>query len=61
MSSIRTEEGFVWPTCYYISRVLMEYLLDVKGLTFDEVMSPEITEADTLEQLITEYESGNLG
>jgi hypothetical protein len=39
----------------------MEYLLDVKGLTFDEVMSPEITEADTLEQLITEYESGNLG
>ncbi|HEY5567495.1 MAG TPA: hypothetical protein VIM81_09655 [Gammaproteobacteria bacterium] len=61
MSSIRTEEGFVWPTCYYISRVLMEYLLDVKGVTFDEVMSPEITEADTLEELITEYRSGNLG
>lgn len=59
-SSIRNEQGVEWPTSYYISRILWEYLLDVKGLTFDEVMNPEITDRDTMTELITVFESGNL-
>lgn len=58
--SIRNEEGLYWPTCYYISRVLMEYLLDVKGMSFDEVMSPKVTDSGTLNELILAYTSGNL-
>jgi hypothetical protein len=61
MSSIETQQGLVWPTCYYISRVLWEYLLDVKGLTFDDVMSPEVTDTDTLAELVAAYQAGDLG
>ena len=59
--NIRNEQGDNWPTCYYISRVLWEYLIDVKGLTFDEVMSPDVTDSETLAELIAAYGSGNLG
>lgn len=57
-SNIRTEDGNVWPTCYYISRVLMEYLLDIKGLTFDQTMSLAIRDTDTLNELIAAYNAG---
>jgi hypothetical protein len=60
MSSIRNEQGVEWPTCYYISRVLWEYHLNVKGLSFDEVMNPEITDHSTLTELIAAYKSKTL-
>jgi len=58
--SIQNEEGRYWPTCYYIARVLLEYLFNVKGLTFDAVMSPGITDVATFKELILAYESGSL-
>jgi hypothetical protein len=39
----------------------MEYLLDVRGLTFDQVMSPAISDTDTLKELIAAYPAGGLG
>jgi len=60
-SSVMTEGGSVWPTCYFISRVLWEYLVDVKGLTFDEVLDPYVTDADTLTELIDAYATNDHG
>lgn len=58
LSSIVNEAGYPGFTCYYIGRVLLEYLFNVKGLTFDEVMTPDVTDTDTLVELISAYESG---
>jgi hypothetical protein len=60
-ASIVTEVGTVWPTCYFISRVLWEYLIDRKGLSFDEVLDPEVTDVDTLTELIEAYTSDDIG
>ncbi len=60
LSSIENEAGYPGFTCYYISRVLLEYLFDVKGLSFDEVMIPSIIDTDTFNELIAVFEAGNL-
>jgi len=54
------EEGRRWNTCYYVARVLVEYLLDVKGMTFMELMRSEVTDTGTLEELLAAYDAGNL-
>jgi hypothetical protein len=56
-SSIRNEEGQMWPTCYYISRVLMEYLFNIKGLDFETVMSRSVSDTGTLNELLSAYAS----
>jgi hypothetical protein len=56
-ASIANEDGRPWPACYYISRVLMEYLFGIKGMDFAQVMRPNITDVDTLTELLTVYES----
>ena len=58
--SIEIEGGSGGLACYYIGRVLLEYLFEVKGLTFDEAFAPEIRDTDTLYELIEAYESGSL-
>jgi hypothetical protein len=60
LSSIKNEAGYPGFTCYYIGRVLLEYLFDVKGLSFDEVMSPGTRDTDALNELIAAYEAGGL-
>jgi hypothetical protein len=57
---IRDESGNWRLTCYYASRVLVEYLLDVRGLTFDELMSPSVSGPRTYQELIAAYRSGEL-
>jgi hypothetical protein len=51
-ATIHTEQGY-WQTCYYISRLMVEYQLDVKGLTFDELMSPGVTDVSAFAELVT--------
>ncbi len=60
LSSIENEEGYPGFTCYYIGRVLLEYLFDVRGMSFDEVMNRGVADTETLYELIAAYESGNL-
>jgi hypothetical protein len=57
---LRDEEGRLWNTCYYISRVLVEYVLDHKGMTFQELMSPAIRDGELLTELVAAYEDGTL-
>jgi hypothetical protein len=59
-SYITIETGDYWNTCYYLSRLLVEYLLDRKGLSFDGLMEPGVTEADTWRELRAAYEAGTL-
>ena len=60
LSSIENEAGYAGFTCYYIGRVLLEYLFDFKGLSFEDVMSPDVRDTDTLNELIVAYEVGSL-
>lgn len=57
---VRDEEGRIWNTCYYISRVLVEYVLDHKLMTFQELMNPRVTDSQTFTELMAAYESGTL-
>lgn len=57
---IQDETGNWRLTCYYASRVLVEYLLDVRGLTFDELLTPAVYGPQTYQELIAAYESGEL-
>lgn len=60
-STIQDEAGNWRLTCYYISRVLVEYLLDYKDVTVDELMSPRVSGTETFRGLLAAYEAGQLG
>ncbi len=59
-STIQDEAGRWRRTCYYIGRVLVEYLLDIKGLTVDELMGPSVSPTETFQELIAAYRAGQL-
>jgi hypothetical protein len=59
-SYITIETGDYWNSCYYLSRLLIEYQLDRKGLSFDALMERGVIEADTWRELRAAYESGKL-
>jgi hypothetical protein len=52
-STIQIEQGY-WPTCYYVSRLMVEYLLDVKGLSFEELMSSSVSDVGTFADLVAD-------
>ena len=54
------EEDRIWNTCYYVSRVLVEYVLDHKGMSFSELMAPAVSDSETLRELFAAYEDGTL-
>lgn len=45
------EYGDQWHTCYYLARVMVEYQLGVKGLTFAQLMDPAITDTATWREI----------
>lgn len=49
---IAAEDGFDRPVRYYRWRLLVEYLLDVKGLDYAEIMSDTIREHETYESMV---------
>jgi hypothetical protein len=59
-SYLAIENGDSWHTCYYIARVLVEFLLDKKHLTFDELVDPSVGQAETLRELLAAYRAGAL-
>ena len=54
------EEGRIWNTCYYVYRVLVEYVLDHKGMSFQELMAPAVSDSELLGELFAAYEDGTL-
>lgn len=59
-SYLEDENGDSWHTCYYLSRVLVEYLLDRKGMTFEQMAQPSVDETQTLNELLRDYRAGEL-
>jgi hypothetical protein len=59
-SYLENERGEFSHTCYYLSRVLVEYLLDVKGVSFDQLVQPSTDETQTLNELLRDYRAGRL-
>lgn len=47
------EEGFSWPRCYYLARVLVENALDESGMSFDELFSPDTRSTELLAVLMS--------
>ena len=39
---------------------MVEYSLDVKGMSFQELMSSRVTDSETLAELFDAYENGTL-
>jgi hypothetical protein len=50
-SYIEDENGDQWHTCYYLARLLVEYQVDVKGVSFEELVDPTITDVDTWREI----------
>lgn len=59
-SYVKDENEDFWHTCYYLARVLVEYVLDRKGLSFEQLMQPSISEPETLRELLRDYHAGAL-
>ncbi|HEV7609295.1 MAG TPA: hypothetical protein VGO61_18280 [Steroidobacteraceae bacterium] len=59
-SYLEDENGDFWHTCYYLSRVLVEYLLDEKNLSFAELAKSSVGESETLHELLRAYHAGEL-
>jgi hypothetical protein len=59
-SYVTIETGDYWNTCYFLSRLLIEYQLDRKGLTFDALMDPRVSDVDTWRDMRAAYEAGSL-
>lgn len=59
-SYLKDENEDSWHTCYYLARVLVEYLLDRKGLTVEQLMQPSVNESETLRELLGAYHAGAL-
>jgi len=59
-SYLKDENDDSWHTCYYLARVLVEYVMDTKGLTFDQLMQPSIKESETLREMLAAYHAGEM-
>jgi hypothetical protein len=52
---IETEAGQLDPLVYYKGRVMMEYLIDVKHLTYSEILNEDVTEEKVIDEMTTWY------
>lgn len=58
--AIQDEVGNHRRACYYVYRVLVEFLLDFKGISVDELMDPNTSAAATFQELVSAYRAGLL-
>lgn len=59
-SFLKDENGDDWHTSYYLARVLVEYSLDAKGMSFEQLADPAVREADVMRELLAAYAAGRL-
>ena len=59
-SFLKDENGDDWHTSYYLARVLVEYSLDIKGMSFDQLADPGVRDTDVLRELLADYAAGSL-
>lgn len=46
------EDGFDRPLPYFRARLMVEYLMDIEGMDFEEVMNSDVQESDVYEKMI---------
>ncbi|MEM8907612.1 MAG: hypothetical protein AAGD05_07180, partial [Bacteroidota bacterium] len=49
---IQMSETESTPYIYYKGRLLMEYLMAIRGMSYDEILNDEITEAQTFTSML---------
>jgi len=49
---VEVVKGHFMPTYYYKGRLMVEYLMDIKGLTYDEILKDKRTENEVFEELL---------
>ena len=59
-SFLKDENGDQWHTSYYVARVLVEYSLDVKGLSFEQLTDPAVRDVEVMRELLADYGAGKL-
>jgi hypothetical protein len=52
---IETEPGQLDPLVYFKGRVMMEYLIDIKRMTYSEILSNDLTEDKVIEEMTSWY------
>lgn len=51
-----TEPGQLDPLVYYKGRVMIEYLIDIKGMTYTEILDESVTEENVIAEMTNWYE-----
>ena len=59
-SFLKDENGDYWHTSYYLARVLVEYSLDVKGMSFEQLADPGVRDTEVMRELLADYAAGKL-
>jgi hypothetical protein len=49
---VEVVKGHFMPTYYYKGRLMVEYLIDIKGLTYDEILKDKRTETEVFDELL---------
>jgi hypothetical protein len=57
-SFLRDENGDHWHTTYYLARVMVEYSLDVRGMSFAQLADERVREDVVLRDLLADYAAG---
>ena len=52
---IETEPGQFDPLVYYKGRIMIEYLIDVRHLTYSEILNKDVTEEKVIDEMTTWY------
>lgn len=59
-SYLKDENGDFWHTSYYLARVLVEYSLDVKEMSFEQLADPGVRDTEVMRELLADYAAGRL-
>ncbi len=59
-SFLKDENGDFWHTSYYLARVLVEYSLDVKEMSFEQLADPGVRDTEVIRELFADYAAGKL-
>lgn len=59
MRWIEMKPGHSDPIIYFKGRIMVEYLMDVKGMTYDQILSEQVQDEEVRMELINWYEKFN--
>ena len=57
---LEEKSGCEAPNYYYKGRLMMEYLMDIKNLSYDQILKDSVSEATIFEEMIKWNDSTNM-